>query len=204
MNFLQLCQRLRQETGISDSGPSNVSGQTGDMKRLVDWVNESWVRIQGSAPNWSWMWTQGEVIVPATQKTFSLNADLIEGTIYCDGKSLLLVDYPAFREATRIHPVDSLISRLPSGDYILGSVGDVDRAIAYEAYRHPAGMTEGIDVPTMPEPYHMIIVWAALQEYAIFDEAPELIQKARLNYEQLLAELSRNTLPQFEVAGPLA
>lgn len=204
MNFLQLCQRLRQETGISDSGPSNVSSQTGDMKRLVDWVNESWVRLQGIAPNWSWMWVQGEVVVTAESNTFTLNVNLIEGTIYCEGQPLELVDYKTFREYTRDKEVSTLISRLPNGLYILGSTSAVDKTISYEAYKKPEPMVQGIDVPSMPSEYHMIIVYGALLEYAMFDEAPELSQKARLNYEQMLAELSRNTLPELTAPSYLA
>lgn len=31
MNFLDLCQRLVQETGIADDGPATVVGQITDM-----------------------------------------------------------------------------------------------------------------------------------------------------------------------------
>lgn len=203
MNFLQLCQRLRQETGISDSGPSNVTGQTGDMKRLVDWVNQSWVRIQGIG-QWNWMWKEGEVLVPANTNTATTTDRLIEGTIYLDGNALTLVSYPKFRDLTKLQDIGTLIAYKPDGTLILSSTSTVDRTLVYEAYRQPQRMVNGVDVPAIPEPYRMLIVWGALLEYAMFDEAPELAQKARLNYEQLLAELQRNTLPEMLASSPLA
>lgn len=204
MNFLQLCQRLRQETGISDSGPSNVTGQTGDMKRIVDWVNESWVRLQGMRPNWNWMWKLGEVEIPAGVKIIPMNDRLIPDTVYVDGTPIRVIAYPEFREITRQNSVPNVVAYRPDGALAIGAASANARLMSYEAYREPQRFTQGINAPFMPEPYHMIIVWAALMEYAIYDEAPELIQKARLNYEQLLAELTANTLPTIEMPGPLA
>lgn len=55
MNFLQLCQRSREKCGISGSGPAAVTGQSGEMLRVINWVNEAWMEIQNSRTNWMWM-----------------------------------------------------------------------------------------------------------------------------------------------------
>ena len=59
MNYLQLCQRLVQETGIADSGPANTAGQVGDYGRITFWVNDAWLKIQSMRANWHWMWGGG-------------------------------------------------------------------------------------------------------------------------------------------------
>lgn len=53
--FLQLAQKLRQEAEIPGTGPSAVTGQTGQLKRVVDWVADAWRELQVMHPNWRWM-----------------------------------------------------------------------------------------------------------------------------------------------------
>ena len=55
MNFLQLVQSLRQECGVSGSGPSSTVSQSGEAKRLVDWINAAWLEIQGLHDTWFFM-----------------------------------------------------------------------------------------------------------------------------------------------------
>ena len=55
MTFLQLVQRTRQECGIAGDGPTTVVGQTKSMKRLVDWVSQSYVEIQEECPDFDFL-----------------------------------------------------------------------------------------------------------------------------------------------------
>lgn len=55
MNFLQLCQRTRQECDVKGTGPAAVTGQTGLLQNIVDWVVSSWDDLQNSKTNWKWM-----------------------------------------------------------------------------------------------------------------------------------------------------
>lgn len=55
MNFLQLAQRTRQESGLSGTGPTTVLSQSGDLKRVVDWVSSSYEDIQSRHMNWRWL-----------------------------------------------------------------------------------------------------------------------------------------------------
>src|SRR5512143_216270 len=58
MNFLALAQRLRQEAGLSGSGPATVSGQAGQLRVVVDTLASAWRDLQRFRPNWQWMWRQ--------------------------------------------------------------------------------------------------------------------------------------------------
>lgn len=58
MNFLKIAQRARQECGIPGTGPSAVTGQTGELKRIVDWCAQAYTDIQNrhlSEPCWRWL-----------------------------------------------------------------------------------------------------------------------------------------------------
>ena len=54
MNYLGMVQRLRQETGYSETGPSAVTGQTGMHARAVDWIADAYTEIQ-NRDYWRWM-----------------------------------------------------------------------------------------------------------------------------------------------------
>ena len=74
MNFLDLCQRLVQETGIADEGPATVTGQTGDMGRIVNWINDAWLKIQSIRADWNWAWSTGTSTLTAATNTVTLPA----------------------------------------------------------------------------------------------------------------------------------
>lgn len=54
MTFLQLCQRAVVECGVSGT-ISFVTGQTGSLGRIVNWVAEAWLDIQVEHDDWDWM-----------------------------------------------------------------------------------------------------------------------------------------------------
>lgn len=62
MTFLQLAQKLRQECEVAGTGPSAVTNQTGQLKRLVDWVADAYEDIQNRHQDWRWL-----------RSTFSVN-----------------------------------------------------------------------------------------------------------------------------------
>ena len=53
--FLTLCKRARQEMGIPGSGPSTVTAQTGELKRVVDWVSTAYTDICSAHDNWRFL-----------------------------------------------------------------------------------------------------------------------------------------------------
>ena len=57
MNFLSLCQRLRQEAGLTGTGPVSVLGQSGEMKRIVDWATAAYEEIQNLHATWRFLKT---------------------------------------------------------------------------------------------------------------------------------------------------
>lgn len=74
MNFLAICQRLRQECDVAGTGPSAVTGQTGELKRVVDWAASAWDEIQGKYPNWRWMRSRWSVNTVAGTDTYAATA----------------------------------------------------------------------------------------------------------------------------------
>jgi len=57
MNFLQLCQRVRQESGGvsgTSNSPSSVVGQVGQLVKIINWTNDAWRDLQLAHSDWRW------------------------------------------------------------------------------------------------------------------------------------------------------
>ena len=79
--FLQLCQSLRQESGISGTGPLAVTNQTGQLQLIVDWVAQAYIDIQ-NRHNSEWRWMR---------RTFTLETVADDG-VYVFGDCTDIID----------------------------------------------------------------------------------------------------------------
>jgi hypothetical protein len=56
MTFLQLCQRVAQESGVIPVGPTTTIGQTGKLGKVVNWTAEAYNMIQTEGiTDWRWL-----------------------------------------------------------------------------------------------------------------------------------------------------
>lgn len=60
------------------------------------------------------------------------------------------------------------------------------------------------DVPSMPERFHMAIVYLALQKYAAYEAAPEVYAYALDRFNFYLSRIERDQIGQIELGGALA
>ena len=57
--FLQICQDVARECGVAGGAdaspkPTAVTGQIGELNRIVNWVADAYIEIQGTR-NWRWL-----------------------------------------------------------------------------------------------------------------------------------------------------
>jgi hypothetical protein len=221
MNFLQICQRVRSETGVSGDGPANVAGQVGIYKKIVDWVQAAHEEIQLRSTNWRFDWAEHSVaLVNGTEKylpsdVWSLNErswDYDSLYVYKTSEGpqsrtfLSRVDYNTYRQM-----------RLPavSGTPIYVSMSP-DKALNFypipsdgvmfvgDYYKDPMVMVNSTDTPRMPSDYHMAIVWRAVMHWSASEENPALFQTASANYRSLMLKMETTELDGPMEAEPLA
>lgn len=223
MTFLELCQRVRQEAGISGTGPAAVTGQTGESKRIVDWVQSAWQDIQMMRPNWRWMrasfsfntvsddydytsaqagiasrfssWDEESFKIYLTSLGTSDQVEL-ERWPYEDFRRIFLTGpQTANRPAcfTIGHDLSILLGPKPNGIYTVS--GEYRKSIQT--------FSANTDVPEMPADYHMAIVYRALMMYARYDAAGEIYADAYTNLKRFINLLELNQLPPVEMADPL-
>lgn len=209
MTFLELCRRLRQECGGSGTGPASVTAATGQDRLWVDWTNQAWLELQEMRPNWWWLWREAQIPIIASISTYTIPSPTVQADSFRIGGQRL--HSMTWKDYQRRHGGKPLQDTAPTGFAVrpdmqlqLNARPIEDATLHYEHYLRPSEMTENTEVPTLPARYQMLIVYAAMLKYAMYENAPEVMQAADFNYRRMLARLNRDGLPAMEMAGPLA
>jgi hypothetical protein len=226
MNFLQLAQSLRQECGVSGSGPSSTVSQTGEAKRLVDWINAAWLEIQGLHDTWHFMRDTFSFQTVAGTGDYTPTAAGLSDHRYwfkdtlrtyktalglADEQWLIEWEYQVFRNTYRFglqttqqgRPV--VFAEKPMDKALmLGSVPDDVYTVVGEYQKKPTQLSGDTDTPEMPEHLHQVIVYKAMEYYGLFESAPEVLSRARTGYSALKGQLEREQLPAVYLGNPLA
>lgn len=208
MNYLQLCQRLRQECGGSGQGPQTVANQVGENRLFVDWINQAWTEIQNVRDDWFFQWTMGQQDIAEGAYIVTLPNDLRRlETLLIEGQNVTMTDWPIFSRQY-LHSVQAgrpIVAALaPNGQLYLNAVADKRYPLAFEYYTRPQILAENADIPTMPSEYHMLIVYKAMMYYGAYEAAGDVLAIGRMNYHNMLSDLEYYRLPECNVPGPLA
>lgn len=225
MNFLALCQRLRQEAGIPGTGPSAVTSQTGELKRIVDWVATAWTEIQAEQATWRWMRQSATVTTVAGTNAYDLTNWGIDGefsywyptsfTIYrqslgrSDERDLVWMDYDTWRRlydfgvaaSTQGQPTEFAIK--PDESIVLGFIPDAAYVVRADYQQAPIALAADADIPGCPTQFHMAIVWKALMYYGEYESAPEAYGRGKNNFTTVMGQLRKSQLPAISVGAPL-
>lgn len=216
MNFLELCKRLRQEAGYSGSGPSTVTDQAGEAKRVVDWVNDSWLDIQKMRSDWRFLLAPFEVTLDIGDSSKTIAADF--GSIK-KGSVILTRATGAKSYPEELTPEDMrMIQRenddIPSlplyfsvdSDGLMTTFPSCAESIVISGDYHkkPERMTANTDIPILPEQYHMAIVWLGLMSAGAYDESGNSYQRGNAKFTEYLSDINRTELPGIKTARPLA
>lgn len=132
-NFLQLCQKLRQEAGIAGNGPLTTVGQSGELGRLVDWIQQGYNDIQEKHEDWDFLRYDFSLPLTIGQSIYPRN---INGTNPSDTTSYPLsniVDLANWREdSLRCYLYGTLIYVANAGIVAGNTItGQISGATAY-------------------------------------------------------------------------
>lgn len=218
--FLELSQRLRQEAGISGTGPSSVTGQTGEMKRVVDWISAAYEDVQIKHPCWQFLRTEFSFSTIASTSAYlpsavslTEHADWIEQNLTCyltsvaDEQPLDVIPWDEFKGAYQIGTIStgrpSIAAIKPDKSLIFWPTSDAAYTIRGEYYKRAQSMTANADEPLFPARFHLILVWRALMLYGAQESAPEVYAHGLNEYRRMMNALSRDQLPAKTLGGPL-
>lgn len=218
MNRLQLAQRVRQEAGISGTGPVTTAGQTGEMGKIVDWVDSAYQDIQNL---YEWNFLRFDFSFPtiASTSTYTPTAAGLPELAKWKQNSLRIyltisgeaIIYPQnwdyFRDVRLIGTIStgkpSEFSIKPDKSIVFWQTPDAIYTVVGEYFKRAQTMTANTDEPNIPAQFHMAIVWKAVMYYAGDQGAAELYSVAERGYTNVLRKLRKDQLPSIGMAGAL-
>jgi hypothetical protein len=227
MTKLELCKRLRQEASISGDGPASTLNQTGEMLRLVNWIEQAYEEIQNMRQDWlfrtkefSFQTISGQKIYPKTYggytdirdwKPNSFRVYTTATGIY-DEQWLRYLDYNThFRDYRDFGAASTQTGRpfdfsiKPDKSLVLFPIPDATGyTVKGQYYSTPHQMVTDIDEPIIPEQYQLIIVWKALQEYGFYESAQECIARGQKNFASYYRDLTFEQAPKPRIGRSLA
>lgn len=213
MTYLELCQALRTEAGLSGTGPATVVGQTGMYGKLVDWIQEAYAEILDMYP-WSFLWTRvtptltsGQTVYDGTDFTPAIT-DL--GKVYAQNMLEITTasrpriyyrDWPSIDRASTDGAVGPprYFSRRPDDSLHFYPVPDDDYEIQMDYQRIAPVLAANTDEPLIPDAtLHKIIVWKALEYYGQHNEDMTSAQYAARQFNNLLSRMVDRYAPAIQ------
>jgi len=226
-NFLDLCKRLRLEAGISGTGPTTVVSQTGENQRIVAWVNTAWNYIQTLHQDWEWMRNSVSFVTVTGQPRYTIvqtgltvatfgrwiresfrNHDTAQGT--ASEIFMGYLDYEVWRdtfEYSALRDVETrptIMTITPEKSIGLAPFPISGYTVIGDYYAAPTILAADTDIPTMPAPFFMSIVYKAMMYYGRYEAATEVYQGGETEFKKVLKQLEADRIPHMMFSGALA
>jgi hypothetical protein len=205
VNFLQLVQRLRQEGEGNGALITTVVNQTGEARRLVDWIQAAWLEIQGMSTTWGFMRSSFSFNTTAGVGYYTPTAAGVSGLaswhldtirIYrtsigvADEQFLPYWSYPQFRDtylysSMRLNQGRPVVFSVRPQDtaLLLGEVPEDIYTISGEYQESPAEMVVAdTSTPTLPNHLHLMVVYKAMEYLGLYESAGEVAQRGQAQF----------------------
>lgn len=220
MTYLELCKKLRSESGIAGTGPITVAGQDGELGRIVSWISDAYEEIQNSREDWFFLRNDFTFNCTSTvsaypTSTVSNLANWKDDSFRCylttanDEQWLRYIPWHEFRDLRLFgsnrtatgKPIEFTIK--PDKSLVLWPIPDAAYTVNGEYYRTAAVLSADADTPLFIR-YQLVIVYNALMKYAAYVSEPSLYSSAQFQYNQLLDKLTRNEKVTIKIGRAMA
>lgn len=205
---------------MSGSGPTSVVGQSGEMLRVVTWINAAWMDIQTRMDHWLWARSGFSFsTIPGTNEYSPASASITDFAdwdtqhvrVYKDTTAneftLTFMPYDDFRHVYMrgVIPTGkpSYFTITPNKSLHFYPTPNDAYTIYGDYYKAASELSGNSDTPVMPERFHRAIVYGALMKYAVYESASDLYAYAKMEYDRILSDLRRSYLPTFSHTEPL-
>jgi hypothetical protein len=216
VTFLDMTLRLAQEAAVNGVNvPSSVNGNTGESKRLGDWIADAWREIQGTR-KWSFLWEQVSIVILNGTNTLATTLEaprwdkeqawLVPASSDNGNRNLDYLEWPLFSSTyQRLGQPGGINawSVRPDKVFVVNALALGDTTINVQRWKYPQMLVNDTDVPLLPSDLTMLIVYTALKKYAGYDEAGAQRTIAVDEMKTLKEALFERCLPEFTMGGSL-
>jgi hypothetical protein len=212
-NFVEIVRAARLITGMQGTGPSTVETAQGIEEVLVRFVRDAYMDIQSLRDNFDFLensrsfftavgttlYTPATIFLTATPNFKSYK----KGSIYItrsDGiKEYLKYVEPQVLEARYLNntvqatPSEYTIDPATNG-LILQRIPNAIYTVSFRYYERPEILLSSTQIPKMPQAFHNLIVYKAVEKMAIYLNNPGLYQSYSVEAARMVGQLMRQEI----------
>ena len=210
MTFLELCKRVRSESGVSGDIAS-VTGNTGILAKIVGWVKQAEKEVLRQHTDWKFLWTLSsgnlqQGVAQYTTVTLGVPSFANIAEFRVAGQTLRQMAWDYFKQHgfahnNTAHGQPYAYTVRPDGVLVFNCAPLTALPFEVEFYREPTWMTEDGSLSAIPEKYLDTVVNQALMYYAQHDEAQSLYTFAQTKFDEALTLLTCEQLPIMDFEG---
>jgi hypothetical protein len=229
--FLELVNKTRNECGASGADLTSLGGILSKQNTLFkNWVIDSWTAIQRKHRRWGFMERDFSFTTVAGQQSYAAAAlaptpltsfrewkpetfRLYTTSIGLPDEQILvpITDLQSFRDlyqfgtmaTTQQRPVAFAIDTDKS--ILLGCTPDAAGYTVRGKYQKaPQVLVADTDEPDVDDYFHDLLMFRAMEKYALYNAAPEVLARAQTEGGRLMNELEIEYLPRIAMPDPLA
>jgi len=214
MTYLELVQRLHEESGLSGDPPTTLTGALGIHLKLATWIKTAWEDIQNMR-KWDWMWARFQFSLTPGVWEYDLRSDPkfdrygrdISVWLYDPDEGAVKRSYLTvmrWLDFESVYPDPGALQAnrpqaytvTPEKHLLVAPVPDKAYVMRGEFYQDPQVLSSDTDTPELDAKYHMLIVWRAATYVASHYAMSELFQFASGEFRRILSQLEREHLPE--------
>lgn len=229
MTRLDLAVMLREESGVSGSGPTSTVSQSGEYKMLVGWMDRAYNRIQLKHRDWKFLrndfsraLTSGTSEYTASATGSLRHRTWITDDVRCyltatgvsDEQDIFFMPWADFKRTYLFGSARTQTGRpsyftvKPDDSLVFWPVPDDSYTVVGEYYVRPVDWSEESDpdneTPVFPEQFHELVVWGALKFYGANYVEHDKYVHGQNEYRNLIELMEQEQRPQMGWGGPLA
>ncbi len=214
MNYRELCQTLVHEAGIAGGRtdiPALVSApEDGQIAKVVNFIATADLYIQNRYDDWNFLWAVWETnlaqddATPELPSAFTMRRWDTRSFVLNPTESnyipLNWISYAEWRQDFRFGSwpagQPAYITRLPDGRLQMDRGSDVATDVFHgEGWIEPERMVTDTDTSRIPEGFHRVIIARAGVMYGQSEDAPELVARFSIEYDEQFDALKAQYLP---------
>jgi hypothetical protein len=213
MNFRELASKVRIHSGFQGRISSVESADFTEY--ITEAIRSSWVDLQNQREDWKFMWERASFTTDVGSHFYS-NDDIMTDmgndfgvakwdpkSFTKDGNKMIPIEYEYYLENKDdfdVVPESRIVSIREYRDAGL-AIPCIDGPYTVEGsfYRTPQILAANTDIPILPEEFHYLIVWKALEDLAAYVGNPSIYERHSYKADILENKLMRSQVPAKKI-----
>jgi len=211
--YLELCTQFMLDAGISGT-MSTVTSQTGEFKRVTQWINRACQEVEGKWFNANYLHNFGTFNTVAAQQDYTLSEvgaltlnywDHASVKVTADEYSLEYIDWNLIKDdpTAAVSGDPWRFTILPNKSIRLYDTPADIKAVGFQWWQAATDLSTDSDTPAIPAQWRYIIVARALIYYGNYESAEDAKAMGYEQYVPLLAQLEASELPGDQASSSI-